>query len=202
MISKADSDEDAKNDADEFERLFREVQNEVHGFIDRRLNSKLRRRLDTSDVLQETQLNALRRYSEYRKNPPMPFRVWLLQTAQQQLIQAYRTHLITAKRSVAREVAWSDCSSVLIAKGLAISGSSPSQHMQHDEAMVMVKNAVDALPEVDQEILLMRHIENRPYDEIAILLDIQPEAARQRCGRALIKLRTAMNEQGLLERDT
>ena len=50
------------------------------------------------------------------------------------------------------------------------------------------------------EVLLMRHIENRPYEEIAILLEIQPEAARQRYGRALIKLRKILSELGLLER--
>ena len=203
MSSTTDSDDIAKEsqcNAADFERLFGEVRNELYGFIDRRLNPKLRQRLDAADILQETHLIAFRNYALYALSPPVPFRVWLLQTAQQQLIHAYRTHLVTAKRSVIREVAWSDCSSVAIARGLAISGSSPSQHMQQDEAMAKVRVAVEALPEFDREILLMRHIENRPYDEIAILLEIHPDAARQRCGRALIKLRSVMNVLGPEER--
>jgi RNA polymerase sigma factor (sigma-70 family) len=74
--------------------------------------------------------------------------------------------------------------------------------MQREEATQLMLQAVDDMPDVDREIILMRHIENRPYEEIAVLLEIQPDAARQRCGRALLKLRSAMNKLGLLEQSS
>ncbi|MEQ1826930.1 MAG: sigma-70 family RNA polymerase sigma factor [Pirellula sp.] len=190
----------APAESQEFAQRFAEFHGELHSFLDRRLNQKLRRRLDTSDLLQETQLAALQRYPAYCQTPAIPFRVWLLLTAKQQLIQAYRTHLATEKRTLDREIAWSDCSSMLIAQGLAVSESTPSEHVGKEEIVALVNVAVDRMHDLDREILLMRSVENRPYEEIAILLDTNPEAARQRYGRALIKLRTAMRELGLLER--
>jgi DNA-directed RNA polymerase specialized sigma24 family protein len=53
--------------------------------------------------------------------------------------------------------------------------------------------------EADREILLMRHMEELPYAEIACLLDIEADAARKRYGRALLRLRKVLKEHGLLE---
>ena len=56
--------------------------------------------------------------------------------------------------------------------------------------MERVGRAVAGLEEIDREVLLMRHAEDLPYEEIAVLLDIEPAAARKRtagrcygCGR-------------------
>ena len=43
----------------------------------------------------------------------------------------------------------------------------------------------------------MRNYEDLPYGEIAALLDITPSAARQRHGRALIKLSQLLGESDL-----
>ena len=53
--------------------------------------------------------------------------------------------------------------------------------------------------ETDREILLMRTVEELPYQEIGCLLDIAPAAARKRYGRALLRLRTALIRHRLLE---
>jgi DNA-directed RNA polymerase specialized sigma24 family protein len=52
-----------------------------------------------------------------------------------------------------------------------------------------VESAVDLLQELDREILMMRQIEDRPYEEIALLLEIEPEAARHRLSRRFLLLR-------------
>ncbi len=188
----------AEQSRQEFERMFDAVRSEVYGFIDRRLNQSLRRRIDVSDVVQETQVVALQRYATYAQNAPMPFRIWLLKTAKQQLIQLYRLHHVTQKRTVTKEIAWSDCSSMLMAQHLA-HGVSPSENLRREEMTSILRQAIDKLPEIDREILLMRHFENRPYEDIAILFEIQVDTARQRCGRALVKLRMVMRDLGLLE---
>ena len=58
---------------------------------------------------------------------------------------------------------------------------------------------VSELPEIDREILLLRHAEAVPFDEIACLLGIEPAAARKRFGRALIRLQRGLSDHGLLE---
>jgi DNA-directed RNA polymerase specialized sigma24 family protein len=57
---------------------------------------------------------------------------------------------------------------------------------------------VATLAEADQEVLLMRHGEAMPFEEVACVLGIEPAAARKRFGRALIRLQKELEDRGLL----
>jgi len=182
-----------------FDDQFQSLRDDVYQFIERRMSPTLRRRVDPSDVFQETHLAAASRYAAFSAETDMPFRVWLLKTAQQKLVDCYRTHLGAAKRTLKRETQWRDNSSICLANHLLQTGSSPSARLQAEETRQQVEQSLRELPDTDREILLMRHIENRPYDEIAALLDLQPANVRQRCGRALLRLRKIMSQYGLLD---
>ena len=69
---------------------------------------------------------------------------------------------------------------------------------RHPELAERVARAVDRLAEADREILLMRHGESLPFEEIACLLEIEPAAARKRFGRALLRLQRTLSDQELL----
>jgi DNA-directed RNA polymerase specialized sigma24 family protein len=60
-------------------------------------------------------------------------------------------------------------------------------------------DALGRLSETDREILLMRNIEELPYEEIGCLLDLSAAAARKRYGRALLRWQKILFEEGLLE---
>ena len=51
-----------------------------------------------------------------------------------------------------------------------------------------MRDALAQLSETDREILLMRNVEELPYEEIGCLLDLSVPAARKHCGRALLRL--------------
>src|SRR5262245_32028544 len=68
--------------------------------VELRLDPKMRGRVDPSDVVQEAQLEALRRLDGYLKQPPMPFRLWLRQLAYDRLLMLRRRHVTAARRSV------------------------------------------------------------------------------------------------------
>src|SRR5205814_1625665 len=110
-----------------------------------------------------------------------------------------RDHLTRARRSVAREEALPEQSSLLLARPLLARGPSPSQQVQDREQAERVSRAVARLSEADREILLLRHAEDLSFEEIACLLDIESSAARKRFGRALIRLRNVLRDEGLLE---
>ena len=179
-----------------FERLFARHRPALVRFIDLRLDRRVRPRLDPSDVVQETQMEAYRRLPDFLRRRPMPFRVWLRRTAYERLLKVRRQHVESAQRSVRREQALPDPSSVLLARRLLQSGLSPLRQLIASEMAAHVAAALARLPEADREVLLMRNVEQLPYEEVACILGIEPAAARKRYGRALLRLRNLLFADG------
>jgi RNA polymerase sigma-70 factor (ECF subfamily) len=182
-----------------FEMLFARHRDELLRFVKLRLDPRLAARVDASDIVQEAQLEAFRRLEDYSRRQPMPFRLWLCKTAQERLVKNRRRHLQAARRNVEQEVPYPERSSLLLARQMLAEGSTPSRQLSRKETAQKVAVAVATLPEADREILLMRHVEEREYGEIAHLLEIDAAAARKRYGRALLRVRKALCEAGILE---
>ncbi len=183
----------------DFDSSFNAYRTDILSFLSCRISFRLQRRVDAQDLVQETYLVAKQKFASHTPSSGFPFRIWLLKTAQQQLIHAYRQHIGAAKRSLEREHYWSDCSSDAIANALIGHGSTPSQHLHIEELKAKLHQALSELSETDQEILLMRHFEGRSYAEIAELLELEESTLRQRFGRALLRLRDITKRLGLLE---
>jgi RNA polymerase sigma-70 factor, ECF subfamily len=161
-----------------------------------RLDPAVRARVDPSDVVQEALTDAARRLPDFLKRRPMPFHLWARKTAYERVLKARRVHRAEC-RDVAREAARPDPSSLALARSLACHRPSPSQTAQKHEVAEQVARALDDLAEADREILLLRQVDGLPYEEVGLLLDIDPTAARQRYGRAHIRLEKALAAHGL-----
>jgi RNA polymerase sigma-70 factor (ECF subfamily) len=179
-------------------RLLQRHRAGLNDFVALRLDRRLAGRVDPSDVVQDSLVEASRRLDDFLGRRPMPFALWLRKTAYQRLVQLRRHHR-RGRRSVEREEAFPDRSSLLLARPLLGGGASPSRHAQAREFAERVGRVVASLAEADREILLMRNVERLPYEEVACLLDIDAAAARKRHGRALIRLQRALGDEGLLE---
>jgi RNA polymerase sigma-70 factor (ECF subfamily) len=187
-----------RGDRQVLEELLARYQPDLRAFVEVRLDRRLAARIDPSDVVQEAQLEVVRRMDDFLRRRPMPFHLWVRKTAYERLLDLRRHHR-RARRSVDREAALPDRSSLLLARPLLAGGPTPSQVLQARELAERVARAVDRLSEADREVLLMRHGEGLPFEEIACLLEVEPAAARKRFGRALIRLQQALEAQGLLE---
>src|SRR6516225_5099367 len=161
-----------------FDRLLARHRPGLRRFIELRMDRKMRGRVDPSDVVQETQLEAYRRLPDYLERRPMPFHVWLRKTAYERLLMARRQHLEAAQRAVGREEPLPDRSSLLLAQRLWARGSTPSQRLSRRELARRLDEILAQLPGADREILVMRICEDQTYAEIACILDIEPAAAR------------------------
>jgi RNA polymerase sigma-70 factor (ECF subfamily) len=202
--SRADSDETRRlleridrGDSEALGALLARHRTDLRAFVKLHLDPRLAARVDPSDLVQEVQAAVAGRMADYLRRRPMPFHLWARKAAYDRLLNARRDHL-RKRRTVAREVAWPDRSSLLLARPL-LPGPSPSQQAVARERADLVGRAVATLSDADREVLLMRHTENLPYDEIACLLEIEPAAARKRYGRALIRLQKALAGFGVLE---
>jgi RNA polymerase sigma-70 factor (ECF subfamily) len=191
-----------QGDARALDSLLARHRPELLRFVDCHLDPRLSARVDPSDVVQEAQMEVSRRMDDFLRRRPMPFHVWIRKTAYERLLQLRRTHLGAARRSVNREVAWPERSSLLLARPLLHAAPSASQEAEARELADRVSRAVADLNEADREVLLMRHAQELPYEEIACLLDIEPAAARKRYGRALLRLRKVLADHGLLESES
>jgi RNA polymerase sigma-70 factor, ECF subfamily len=163
-------------------------------FVELRLCPQLRARVDPSDVVQEAQMEAVRRLDGYLRDAPLPFRLWLRRIAQDRVLMLRRRHRGAGRRAVTREAVMPDESSLAFARQLLASGTSPSARLAASELAQRVREAVAQLPEADQEIILLRNFEGLSNQEVAQLLEIQPATASQRYGRALLRLRKLLDE--------
>src|SRR5438552_5968289 len=89
---------------------------ELLAFIDCHLDPMLRARFSGSDVVQDAQLEVVRRMEDYLKRRPMPFHLWVRKTAYQRLLNLQRDHRRRARRSVEREEMIPEGSSLLLVR--------------------------------------------------------------------------------------
>ncbi len=167
--------------------------------VELHLDTRLRPRVDPSDVVQEAQLEVIRRFDDYLRQPVMPFRLWLRRLTTDRLLMLRRHHAGAARRAVGREVALPAESSLALAKQLLARGSSPSQRVNQQELAGRVRQAVAQLADADRDVLLMRTFEGLSFEEVALTLGIEPATARKRHGRALLRLGKLLAEGGLTE---
>lgn len=182
-----------------FDELFARHRPFLRRVVEVRLDGKLRSRVDPSDIVQETHLEAYRRLSDYLERRPMPFRLWLRKTACERVMMAHRKHVQASRRSIDRETPLASRSSDQLADQLLASGISPSQELGKNELARRIRQSVLQLPELDREILLMRHFEGLSHREAAQLLEVEEAAARKRYGRALVRLSKLLADNGLTE---
>jgi RNA polymerase sigma-70 factor, ECF subfamily len=154
-----------------------------------RLDSRLVARVDDSDVLQETFLDAQRQLQAYLREPKTAFYVWLRRLAAERLANIHRQHLGAECRTVRREVSMPEDSSLLLARQLISGTSTPSQRQRQEDLAQRMQRAIKRLPPDDREIILMRHFEEMPNGEVAEALGLSDSAATMRYGRALKRLR-------------
>lgn len=173
------------------ERLMQLHRNYLRRIVDLRMERDLRRRIDPSDVVQETFLVVAKRIESYLKNRPASFRIWLRSTALEKLVDLRRRHL-SEKRTVRREIHLSDVSSLALAQGLL--GERPSQILSRKEVAEQVRRIMLQLGDTDREILLLRRVEELNNSEAATVLSIEPETARKRLGRAILRLTKLLAE--------
>ena len=161
-------------------------------FVGLRLDARLNPRIDPSDVVQEAQLEVLRQIRDYLRREPMPFWLWLHRTTYQNLVRLRRAHQNAARRSIDREVALPDASSILLARKLFADNPWPGQRLVDEEIRRRVREALTRLDEIDREVLQLRAFEGLENDEVAQVLDLAPGTASKRYGRALLRLRQAL----------
>lgn len=158
------------------------------------LDARLRGRLDPADVVQESFLEATRRFDEYLANPDLTGYLWLRLLTAQRVQLAHRQHFGVQARDVRREVPlWHfippEASSLDLACCILDSCTTPRSALMQREREDYVQQALAQMDPLDREVLALRHFDQLSNSQTAHLLGIQPAAAGMRYFRALARLR-------------
>ena len=152
----------------------------------RRLGRQLQAKLDASDVVQQTLLEAHRDFATFQGTHEAELLAWLRRLLLNNLADFTRQYRDTAKRQIGQEVRLEGGdSSAERGGGLAAAWLSPSgEAMAHEQAEA-IRHAVERLPDDYRRVLVLRYQDERSFDEIGDLLGLTANAARKLLLRAV-----------------
>lgn len=194
---RKDSDElrsfDAATDSAELTEVFVQNRERLEQMIRLRMDPRLVRRIDAADVIQETYLDCVKRYDDYRVDPKFPLFLWIRLQTHQKLQDLHRTHLGAQMRDAGREVELhqqsSSLSSAALAEQLVGRLTTASNAAIRRETQARVQEALNAMDAMDREVLTLRHFEMLTNEETAGVLGISRTAASNRYIRALMRMK-------------
>jgi RNA polymerase sigma-70 factor (ECF subfamily) len=158
------------------------------------LGRVLRLRLDPSDLVQETFLDANRDFAQFTGAGEPELIAWLRRTLVRNLADQARRH-----RALSRDPRREESLEAMLARSsddahevLAGRLSSPSAEASHRERAVLLADALAALPADYRDVILLRNFENLPFDQVAARMERSPGAVRMLWARALERLARAL----------
>jgi RNA polymerase sigma-70 factor (ECF subfamily) len=152
---------------------------------------RLARKLDASDVVQETLLRAHQCREQFRGHTAEELKAWLRRILTTTLLDAVRD-LGRAKRDAGRERSLDaalDASSCRLAAFLAADQSSPSASAQKHERFLALAEALARLPDDLREAVLLKHCHGLAVAEISARLGRTPASVAGLLRRGLQQLR-------------
>ncbi len=161
------------------------------------IGAALRVRLDPSDLVQETFLEAYRDFGQFAGTTETELVAWLRQVLIRNLADQARRHQ-SQRRDLGREEsleALLQQSSCQVEKALAMGMSSPSSQASRREQAVLLADALASLPPDYREVLILRHLEHLKFDEIAARMERSSGAVRMLWTRALERLHRVLEDQ-------
>lgn len=165
-----------------FEALVARYQDRIFGMIHRMVNDPERAR----DLTQESFLKAWKGLSGFQAQSA--FFTWLYRISRNVVMSAGRYDAARPRLRQSLDDRESDGPKIdpeTVAKG-------PRESMLAEEQRVLVLDAIASLPGDFREIVVLRDMEDRPYEEIAELLDIPVGTVRSRLHRARLELKNRL----------
>jgi RNA polymerase sigma-70 factor (ECF subfamily) len=159
--------------------------------IGRRLQGKV----DASDLVQETFLEAHRNFHRFQGSDEPQFAFWLRQILAARIANVIRHYFGTQGRDARLEeelAAHMENSSCMLGRELAASITSPSQQAVCREQAVLLADALARLPADYREVIIVRHLEGLTFPEVARRMERSQDSVEKLWLRALACLRKTM----------
>ncbi len=160
----------------------------------RQLDERLRGRMDPSDVVQTTFLEAHQDFAKFQGKEINTFLSWLRNILHNNIETAHQKHLAARKRSAKLETSGqkpigSDDGRSLM-DILPSESSSPSQRVMRDEAAASLAECLLKLPETQAEAIRLRYLEGWSLKNISERMEKSEMAVAGLLKRGLKSLRS------------
>jgi RNA polymerase sigma-70 factor (ECF subfamily) len=159
------------------------------------LGHRLQAKVDASDLVQETFLEAHRDFDQFRGDSERELVAWLRQILATNLANQVKRYHGTQRRDVRLERRIADDldeSSRLLDIGLVAPDNSPSQQAAGREQTVLLADALQRLPDDYREVLVLRHLEGLSFPQIGERMTRSADAVKKLWARALDRLRRSL----------
>lgn len=169
-----------------------------------RLGSVLQARMDESDLVQDTLLEATRDWHQFRGQTEQELLSWLKTILLNNVNRTITHHVSTQKRSLGRETSLHELtglhwSSEALDNAIVSQVGSPDESANQHELLIAVADCIAELSEEQREALLLRSFQGKKYSEMATLTNRTESACRMLWLRAVEQLRLRFRQRKLLE---
>ena len=137
-----------------------------------RIPKLIQKRMDASDIVQKTLLDAVRGLPEFRGQTEPEFTAWMMKMLERNLLQCVRDNTL-GKRDVRLEQNWTDVSgsAVLMWRSLAADGSSPMSSVFRGEVALHLAMALEELPADQRTAVELRYFGQLSLQAIAARME-------------------------------
>lgn len=163
------------------------------------IGPSLRSKIDDSDIVQETFLQAHRAFAQFQGETESELVSWLRRVLASRVAKQVRRFHGTGRRDVKleREIEASlDRSSMALDRGLVAPNSSPSSRAARREQGVLLADALERLPEDYREAIVLRNLQGLSFPEVAARMGRSVGSVEKLWMRGLARLRGAMQGDG------
>jgi RNA polymerase sigma-70 factor (ECF subfamily) len=180
------------------ERLLESYRNYLGLLAQAGIDSSLQGKADPSDLVQDTLLKAHQGFQQFRGKTESELIAWLRQILANNLADLARRYYETEARRVGREKSLEQAlldSSAALDRLLARQAPSPSESAERREMAVVLADALAEMTGDYREVLVLRSLQERDWDEVAQKLGRSPGATRMLWARALKQLRPLIEKR-------
>ena len=186
-----------QGDAECRDHLFALCRSYLGFFARSQVETWLRRKVDASDLVQETMLEACRDLSRFEGHTEKEWLAWLRKILAHNAADFVRRYRGTEKRAADREVPFRDPGDSRSpgAPEPAAPQATPSQEFLQLDTELRVTAALSELPPDYQEVIVLRDLQRLPFGEVAERMGRSRPAVQMLWGRAIRKMQEALDEK-------
>ena len=159
------------------------------------IGPRLQGKIDAADLVQDTFLEAHRHFGKFRGTVEAELVCWLRQILAGLLGNLVQRYFGTQRRNVPLERELADAldkSSRALDQNLVARQSTPSQRVARREQAVLLANALGQLPDDYREVLILHHLEELTFPEVASRMGRTVDSVKNVWARALTQLRRSL----------